>query len=403
MSVMKNRDDLIRYLNRKLKSNIGNTAKQQELIKELHSEFNIPISLASDYITMRIDIDSATDFICYVFLTRFDEKKLNNFFSNSEIEKYRNSKYAEKKLSFPLKFNMIQISEDQWIGKISVKELMKLRDAQLINYNENAQRTMERIISGETEYYRIALNKQAVEGIVESYENETYIPNTITLNIPDGSDFYYEDGKLFIRKVDHLDILDGYHRYIAISKIYNIRHSFDYSMELRIVNFPEDKAKQFIWQEDQKTRMKKIDSDSLNQNNSANKIVQRLNSDSTCNLASMISRNKGIVNSAYLGQAISKIYMQNITKKKAVIKTIEITKELKEKINYVTEQDISLLDKSWSRKFIICFVYCCSKLEKEEVLNETNRLYSELQKEENRLIFKQSEISTIDLTRLSKL
>lgn len=400
---MKNRNDLVKFLSKKIRSTIGKTNKQRELIKELYNEFDIPMGLSSDYITMRVDIDSATDFILFVFLKKIDEKKLNLYFNDSEIEKYGSSKFVEKKLSFPLKFEMVQIAEDQWIGKITVKELMKLRDAQLINYNENAQRTMERVISGETEYYRIALNKQAVEGIIESYENETYISNTITFNIPDESDFYYEDGKLYIRKIDHLDILDGYHRYIAMSKIYNIRHSFNYIMELRMVNFPEDKAKQFIWQEDQKTRMKKVDSDSLNQNNSANKVVQRLNSDSMFNLAGMISRNKGIINSAYLGQAISKIYMNNVTKKQEAIKTIEITKELKEKINYATEQDTSLLTETWSRKFTICFVYCCSKNDKENVLSETKRLYAELQKEKNKLIFKQSGISTVDLTRLSKL
>lgn len=97
---MKSRNDLVKFLSKKIRSTIGKTNKQRELIKELYNEFDIPMGLSSDYITMRVDIDSATDFILFVFLKKIDEKKLNLYFNDSEIEKYGSSKFVEKNCLF---------------------------------------------------------------------------------------------------------------------------------------------------------------------------------------------------------------------------------------------------------------------------------------------------------------
>ncbi len=50
-------------------------------------------------------------------------------------------------------------------------------------------------------------------------------------------------------------------------------------MEIRIVSFTEEKAKQFIYQKDQKTKMKQIDSAAMNQYSPANtvKAIRALN------------------------------------------------------------------------------------------------------------------------------
>lgn len=390
----------ILFLKRQFKKIISNPKEIQNVVKGVSSNTGLSTQMLINYITLRDDIEYADDFCLFGFL-KYYNVALNKYFNNTEISKFDSFTYKEKSI-FPMKFAVVQILPNQWIGRITVKELMKLRDAQLINYNENAQRTMSRIVDGEHEYYKITLNKKAVNGIIESYENEVYIPNTITLNIPEDGVFDYQDGQLTVRKVDHFDILDGYHRYIAMSKLYNTNKKFDYAMELRLVNFTDDKAKQFIWQEDQKTKMRKVYSDAYNQNDGANKIVQRLNVDSTCNLSGMISQNKGIVNSAYLGEAISQIYMKGVTKKSEATKVILVTRDLKEKFNYITEQDQALLIKKWDRKFTVCVVLCCSlDIAKENLLTEIRHMYDEVVK--NDKILYGRELRQIDLTRMTKL
>jgi hypothetical protein len=87
-------------------------------------------------------------------------------------------------------------------------------------------------------------------------------------------------------------------------------------MELRIVNFTEDKAKQFIWQEDQKTQMRKIDSKSMNMNSSANIVVTRLNENVRCNLKGLISRNEGTIPFGELAELVDYFYFKGISKEK---------------------------------------------------------------------------------------
>lgn len=333
--------------------------------KDLNDKYEIPEGILIDYLTLRVPIDDANEFILYVLAEQFMHPvNIKTFFSEKEIEILSRSKYKEEKLKFPLTFNMIQIAYDQWIGRITVKELMKLRDAQIINYNERTQRTMERKISHGHEYYQIAINDSVVDDIQSNYENGNYIPNTITLNIPedDENDFYYndEEKKLVIKAIKFFDILDGYHRYRAMSKAYiNSKKRFDYDMELRIVNFDETRAKQFIWQEDQKTKMAKIDSNSFNQNDQSVYICEKLSREFP---PGTISRNQGIIDLPQLIIAVRHFYD---TKNKKSGEVNKIVKDLTAKFNSIIDDDPALLNKKWKRSFIFCVICCCYYLEED--------------------------------------
>ena len=203
------------------------------------------------------------------------DKVVNSFFTPKEVKEYGKTTKTAGKNIFPIKWKMVQIDDRQFIGKITVEELMRLRDLQLLNYNPKAQRPMQtKEFNGEVMLVP-TLNTSAVRAIKESYLNKTYIPNTLTLNIPIEDSFEYDESEneLIVYKLEHFDILDGYHRFRALSDIYNLDETFDYSMELRIVSFSDEEARQFIYQEDQKTKMRRIDSESYNQNNFANQII----------------------------------------------------------------------------------------------------------------------------------
>ena len=123
---------------------------------------------------------------------------------------------------------------------------------------------------------------------------------------------------------------------------------FDYPMELRITNFDIDKAQRFIFQEDQKTKMKKTDSDSYNNASPQNTVVNRLNTNSDSNIRGMISRNDGLINFGVLADAIKAIYISNCNKKDERIKVINVTKELIEDFNLLTETDLSFLKRKYT-------------------------------------------------------
>lgn len=335
-----------------LTNKIQDTNYKKDIIKntaaKLNEEFEIPIGILTDYLTLRVPVDDASDFVLYALSSHFlSYEQISLYFNKKEIDFYKQSKFEIERIKFPIKLSMIQVTPDQWIGTISIKQLIEFRDAQLINYNEHTQRAMERKIAHGHEYYQISINESAVKAIEHSYETGSYISNTITLNISENSeaDFTYdnEEHMLIINDIKAFDIVDGYHRYRAISKLVTKNPKFDYQMELRIVCFSEAKARQFIWQEDQKTKMSKVLSDSYNQNDYSVYITERINEA----FPNTVSRNKGIIGFAYLSDAIK--YFYETDKIKNVSQAIVISKEIIKDMETLIIEDPTIFDKTWKK------------------------------------------------------
>lgn len=328
----------------------------------INKKHNIPAGLSMDYITRRKDISEANEFEMFCLLEEINETKIPSFFTEMEIRNYKGYKLEdEKAIEFPIVIKCVQIDQDQYIGKVDVALLMKFREAQLINYNPNSQRTMQRIVRNNKETFKIMLNKSAVSHIKESFKSGNYIPNTITLNIPvdSGSSFYYDDksSELVIERIKAFDISDGYHRYVAMGEIYDSDNSWDYPMELRITNFNEDKAKTFIFQEDQKTKMRKIDSDSMNMNSSANVVISRLNTNSLFRMKGMIQRGGGNISLPELANIINYLYFKNKPKKCIQKLEYEVEQTLCNRINEVVATDFEILTHKFTFTELCIMIY----------------------------------------------
>ena len=347
----------------------------KQISGKIYEQFEIPLGLLSDYLTLRVPVNDASDFVLYGLCKQLlSPTEIKKYYSDEEVKFYNKSKFQKQEIQFPLKFDMIQINTSQWIGRITVKELMQLRDVQMINYNERTQRTMERKISHGYEYWQIAINDNAVKEIEDSYEKGTYIPNTITLNLSDESeaDFFYdgEGRQLVIRSLKYFDILDGYHRYKAMSKAYNMDDSFDYEMELRIVNFSEKEARQFIWQEDQKTKMSKIDSASYNQHDWAVHICERV----ARNLPQgIISRNKGSIDLAQLSAAVKFVYDTNNIKN--VSEANQIANRLTMQFERMLDENPEAFQKKWSLPMTACVMTLLKEDNVDNVWEKANILH----------------------------
>ena len=199
--MLKDRKTLEQYLDELCDKIVADNIKCKAVYTYANEKYEIPKGIVSDLISKRMAMQSVTEFVLFILLDSMcnvlEEKVLgvDNFYTMQEAKHYRVSKYETDKIKFPLVFKMVQVDSDQWIGKITIDMLMKLRQAQLINYNINAQRTMQRVVKGDKETYKITLNQKAVNEIQNAYENNEFIPNTITLNIPMETeyDFYYDE------------------------------------------------------------------------------------------------------------------------------------------------------------------------------------------------------------------
>lgn len=339
-----------------------------EVYNYMKGKYNIPKGLASDLVCLRVSMSETSEFILFCIADALINVlggclQITDFYTKQEIDKYSISVYKVDKIKFPLKFKMIQIKDDQWIGRIDHKVLMKLRAAQLINYNANAQRVLTKVVSGDKEIYKITLNQKAVKSINENLKNNSFVPNTLTLNIPQDevSDYYYDSSsmELVIKNIQHFHIVDGFHRYIADCKASDENPNFDFTWELRVINFSDDKAKTFIYQEDKKTPMKRVDSNSYNMNDSANIVITRLNEDTRCNIKGLISRSGGSINFGELAELIKYFFYKEVSKKENNnLFVVFLVKYLGECFNALTEFDTKYFQKySYKELFIVIYMF----------------------------------------------
>lgn len=367
--MIKNKEVLDGYLNKALSKYGINKKVVSDLTKYLVEQYNFSLGEASDLLTQRTPLETENIFSCFCLvdaLSRVDNKiKLVDWFTEKEISAYKSEKIDRNILKFPLKIPAIQITDDQWIGYCDCEFLMKLRNAQKIFYNTNTQRTLQRVLKNGRETYKIALNATAVREIIAAYENETYISDTISFNLSADADYWYNQEKreLVIDSLDHFDIIDGFHRYTAMCKEVDSNPDFNYPMELRIVQFDEAKAKRFIWQQDQKTKMKKIDSESMNSFAPQNIVVEKLNQNPMFNYHGAINRNGGSIAFQDFANVIGEVYFKTYKKTEERKLINQVVNELKDKINYISDSDPSLIEHQFSRTEITVLVIVLHYLE----------------------------------------
>lgn len=357
-----NKNVLEGYLYNKLKFFALNNKKGNEFCKNIEEKHGIPLARTTDFLSDRVPFSKTTEFELYCMLEEFDKTKLSEYFTDTEINTYSKTEYNKStSIKFPIIIKCVQITPDQYIGKMDTDFLMKLKSNQMISYNTNAQRTMQRIVRGSKEFYRISLNKNAVAAIRKSFKSNEYIPNTITLNMPirDDVSFRYDskNSELIINSIKSFDISDGYHRYVAISQIKDSDPNWNYPMEIRITNFSEEKTRNLIFQEDQKTKMRKVDSDSMNSNQGSNIVTERLNQDTMCNFAGSIQRNGGLINFAEFSSVLNYLYFKDKPGTTEVSARIKIQQEVRDGLNAFSENDTKWLSHVYNFKELCIILY----------------------------------------------
>lgn len=379
-----NRKEVINRVEKLCAMDINRTQATRETITIMKDKHNIPSDISFDILSLKNHASNVDDAILYSIIEAKDivnnTNTITQYFKEKEIAEYSSYQYSELKMSFPIVLNMVEISDDQWIGKINVKQLMELRNANLINYNERTQRAMSRsTINGEV-IYRITINKNAVKAITNSYESNEYIPNTITLNMGLASDYTYDEdkGKLIINSLDKFDIIDGYHRYISMSNLYNVDNNFNYDMELRIVAFSENKAKRFIWQEDQKTKMTRVQSNAMNTSTYSNKVVS-IGKDRLL-LSDLFSQHK--INEAILIDIVDKLYFNN-REKYSIPELLQISNQIFDGVESVLKLQPELYQTNWDYNYLAVLLYYIHKgLQSKDLIDKTKEVIEKFRIEE---------------------
>lgn len=287
--------------------------KVKEEVRNNMAIYNIPAGEVSAIFARQIAIETV-DLSILLLFTKYlyqatDKTTLNpeNYFTELEMQEAKNYKREIIKniTKEVILEDAIQVGSDQWVTVLSAQQLSQLYSAGRIYYNPLTQRGMRATKSGDTIIQKIDIRDSAVKEISKKMLNNSYISNTITLNIlKDGNDEYdYNEktNKLSIGENAEIDVVDGFHRSYAILRALSVNHDLNLSMEIRIVNWDIEKARRFIYQEDLRTPIRKDYKTSLDETDFNNIIVKELNEKSKNELQFKIATDMNLIkyNQAY--------------------------------------------------------------------------------------------------------
>lgn len=379
--MLKEKKELVSYLKARCGSLVFNQEKLNAIVTEIETENSVPTGIIMDIIAGRTDMEEDNEFLLFLICNKINPDKTKEFFTENEINFYQTQQYETNEFEFPLDIQCLQVASDQWIGIADVNFLIELRKAQLINYNANAQRTMQRVVRGNKEIYKISLNAKALKEIKTSLAQGNFIPNTITLNMPEDTDWTYDAKKniLTINQLSAFDISDGYHRYVAMCQLKEVNPDFNYPIELRIISFPDDKVKQFIYQEDQKTKMRKVDSASMNMSSPANITLERLNTDTMFDLKGKILRNGGQISFGYASNIVDYLFFKGI-KTAPMNEIVAVKDQLKNGINTFVEATPEWFDRQFDFKETLILIYGIAQGWSPEIINDKINKIEQLDK-----------------------
>lgn len=364
----KDRKELNRYLEQCLNKYVADSKTESKIISECYDVYGIPPFRAQTIIRLDASTTELKDVEIFWVLSAIslcnpDAKIcLDEYFTDVEIENYSRMKYGDnEKTKFPIVLQMQQVTDTQWIGAIKASTLIRWR-REFLRYNKNIQRQLTTVMNNGESYETITLNNSSIEEMKSLFIEGKFIPNVITLNIDDSSncEFYYdkENRVLIINKIEHIDLIDGYHRLVALSKVFEENPFFEYDMELRITNLSDMRAAHFIWQEEQRTVLPKRSVATYNMDDIGNKITIRVNENASCNLSGNIMRGGLVDFSAFAGM-VNQLYIANASEDDRRTAIVRVTKDLIDGINSITENDFTLISRKLTLAEVRILVYCC--------------------------------------------
>jgi hypothetical protein len=220
----------------------------------------------------------------------------NKFFTEIEEEEFSKIK-ADTNIDIKIKDgslilkNVSQLNDDHWTTNLTYKQISNLYNNGLIKYNPKSQRNLKSKIINGSVIEKININKKSIKEIKDLMLKGLFIPNTITLNILKSGEeeIGYNENEKIIDIKGEIDIIDGFHRSLAILEAIRENPKLEGSMIISLCNFDIGKASGLIVQEDKRNKINKEHIKYLNQENLENQVIKNLNENVKSELRGLIT------------------------------------------------------------------------------------------------------------------
>ena len=277
--------------------------------------------------------------ICIHEVTINSEQKIDSsdldvkqYFTQQECEEF-DSPFPEEEKDFDLVItDWKQISEEKIKIYTNIDEVITWRNFNKLRFNPETQRDLITIISHGKNKKVLDINRNAVNEMKYLMKKGMYFNVCGILNInPEISPLPYKDGRnLIIPMESHIDLIEGFHNYLAETELKDEDPNFMYDIEFDLMLLNTERANDLIIQMDKKTHFRPqqiIRNDRLNE---INYIVNTLNTRPSYHLYGTIDNDVKI----YLIKLIKQLFGIITEREQSLQLLLEIEKDL----NYVIEK-----------------------------------------------------------------
>lgn len=218
-----------------------------------------------------------------------------NFFTEIEINEMKDYKLEDEDVvTYPIVFEDVnQLANNQWTTILTIQEIVNLYNSNIVNYNFETQRNPKYIVRNDGDLVmKPSVNWKSVDDIYEKLIKGLFKSNYITLNVlVNGEDevVYDEDKKAIVIRRGRIDILDGFHRSLAMIKAVATIKNLNYKTGVMITNFNVQDANDFIRQEDMRNKIDERHIKSKNDENLMNGIVTDINTNNQSDMRGKIA------------------------------------------------------------------------------------------------------------------
>lgn len=357
-------DDQIRKFLCKHFKDTKTNMKIAKIVQEKHRlDFPDTIGILTGKIDLLEVSDETTYWIIEALIEAYKETdihvpfKIEDIYSEIEINKFRFSKMSTKKEKYPYKISdCIKVNEDQLVTVLNTKEIFNLYNNQMIRYNRLTQREPTIKKRNEMILSMITIVRSSVDAIANLMKKNLYISDDITLNLNPDTDVDYDitDNSVILQE-GAFDIIDGFHRLMAIAENHRQDEDFSYNMVVNITNFNTEKAGRYIAQKDKRNKIKPAYSKSLDSTNEVTGILNRLN-ESNSYFKGDITRNSGSI-IQWTPFFVLIDYCFKVRSKKD---SFDIQRYLDNCLNQFAIMKGGYIEEIISNKELAVFVRCCS-------------------------------------------
>ena len=175
-----------------------------------------------------------------------------------------------------------QVDDNEWIAVVDYKTIYRAMIEGFSRYNFDTQREAKAVQEFGEVYLKPFVDYNTVDNIYKKMKQRKFFKNCITWNILSTGDeeFSYDKNReklVFIKKTgSYIDIIDGFHRTLAIVKLLSETDKINDKIFIHLVNFTVQQAQELIAQENEGNKISNTRKKYLTSNRFTS-LVKRIN------------------------------------------------------------------------------------------------------------------------------